>query len=114
MGQEDEAVKKDLTPYLNLSRLAPASHFMSTAIHEPIAAYSPSNILAWVKRVGKYWLQKKYPFPLTLPATETIPASVLISIVGDWGSGTDESASVAAQVNKAVSDYTIHIGDVYY
>lgn len=106
--------RKDLKPYFNLSRLAPVSHFMSKAIHEPLAAYKPSNILAWVSHVGAYWLHKKYPFPRIAPTAVKIDNSVLISIIGDWGSGTDEAASVAVQVAKENPDYTIHLGDVYY
>jgi hypothetical protein len=39
---------------------------------------------------------------------------VRISIAGDWGTGTEESARVAANMAAFHPDYTIHLGDVYY
>ena len=39
---------------------------------------------------------------------------IRISITGDWGTGTEESARVAADIAAFHPDYTIHLGDVYY
>jgi predicted phosphodiesterase len=37
-----------------------------------------------------------------------------LSLVGDWGTGTDEASEVADRVNSFKPHYTIHLGDVYY
>src|ERR1700761_9133929 len=39
---------------------------------------------------------------------------IRISIAGDWGTGTEEAARVAANIAASHPDYTIHLGDVYY
>ena len=39
---------------------------------------------------------------------------IRISIAGDWGTGTDEAAEVAAKIEKFAPHYTVHLGDVYY
>jgi len=45
---------------------------------------------------------------------ETGQEHVLISVAGDWGTGTDEAESVARQMKEPKPHFTIHIGDVYY
>jgi len=39
---------------------------------------------------------------------------IKMSIAGDWGTGTDEAAEVAAQIAEFSPHYTVHLGDVYY
>lgn len=39
---------------------------------------------------------------------------IRISIAGDWGTGTEESARIAQNMSGFHADYTIHLGDVYY
>ncbi|HYK89533.1 MAG TPA: metallophosphoesterase [Acidobacteriota bacterium] len=39
---------------------------------------------------------------------------IRVSLAGDWGTGTDEAAEVAAGIEKFAPHYTIHLGDVYY
>lgn len=111
-------MKKNLRPYLHLSRLAPASHFRATTLHEPLSAYSAANLLSWAKHVGAYWLHKKYPFPVPYsvapPATVWIDNATRLAIAGDWGSGTDEAQAVAVQILRARPDYSIHLGDIYF
>lgn len=40
--------------------------------------------------------------------------TIRLSIAGDWGTGTEESARVAENMAASHPDYTIHLGDVYY
>src|SRR6266478_4495208 len=39
---------------------------------------------------------------------------IRMSLAGDWGTGTDEAAEVAAMMAAFSPHYTIHLGDVYY
>lgn len=39
---------------------------------------------------------------------------VRLSILGDWGTGTEEAWKVARAVAKFHPDYTVHLGDVYF
>ena len=47
-------------------------------------------------------------------ALESGGGSVRVSIAGDWASGTDEAAAVAAAMAAWNPHFTIHLGDVYY
>jgi hypothetical protein len=40
--------------------------------------------------------------------------AIRVSIVGDWGTGTAESAQIAEHIRGMRPDYTLHLGDVYY
>jgi hypothetical protein len=39
---------------------------------------------------------------------------VRLSIVGDWGTGTEEAWKVAESIAQFHPDYTLHLGDVYF
>ena len=39
---------------------------------------------------------------------------VRISMVGDWGTGTEEASKVAESMMRFRPDYTVHLGDVYF
>ena len=39
---------------------------------------------------------------------------IRIALAGDWGTGTDEAAQVAALIEAYRPHYSIHLGDVYY
>jgi hypothetical protein len=41
-------------------------------------------------------------------------ADARVSLAGDWGTGTDEAASVAQGIHAFRPHFTIHLGDVYY
>ena len=40
--------------------------------------------------------------------------SVRVALAGDWASGTDEAAAVAARIAAWKPHFSIHLGDVYY
>jgi hypothetical protein len=117
-------MKPALSSLTNLSRLAPQSHFLSlakaetsTPDYEGLSAYSPTNLLAWIQHVGKYWFGAKHPFS-EYHAPDTgifrMGNQGQVSVVGDWGSGTNEAAKVGAQIRTVTPEFTIHLGDVYY
>ena len=39
---------------------------------------------------------------------------IRIALAGDWGTGTDEAAQVAALIEAWRPHYSIHLGDIYY
>jgi calcineurin-like phosphoesterase family protein len=119
--------QKDL---LKLKRSALNSHFRKkvddladTAARPRLAAFLPQNILPWIKGYFKYAFNRKHPFAAYPAQGEkgvyrlkagSAGHSIKVSIVGDWGSGTEEAFRVAAAMSSFAPDYTIHLGDVYY
>jgi hypothetical protein len=114
----------------NLPRSAALSHLYRAAEaaaapnHPPLSVFSPSALWEWVRRYLAYVFRKKHMFPPYTASPqraiydllgETSQEHVLISVAGDWGTGTDEAESVARQMMKEPKPhFTIHIGDVYY
>ena len=43
-----------------------------------------------------------------------IDNNTVISLIGDWGSGTKDAYEIADLVNQDRPDFTIHLGDIYY
>jgi len=113
----------------NLPRSAVLSHLYRAAEaaappnHPPLWMFSPSALWEWVRRYLAYVFRKKHMFPPYTASPqhamydlldETGQEHVLISVAGDWGTGTDEAESVARQMKEPKPHFTIHIGDVYY
>jgi hypothetical protein len=102
-----------------------ASHFRSggTAYSEetynPLFGLLPSRLVKWIPHVARYWFKKKHEFrDYTSPGQGTgvyeIEDRATFSLIGDWGTGTDEAQKVAHCVSELAPDFTIHLGDVYY
>src|SRR5438132_4417537 len=121
---------QDPEDLLDLKRSALHSHFRrtvddlaDTSNFPRLKAFLPQNLWPWVKNYLKYAFNGKHPF-LTYPirgeqGLYRMKAAdggriVRISIAGDWGTGTAESAKVASGMGDFRPDYTIHLGDVYY
>jgi hypothetical protein len=116
---------KDLGNFKGFAHSRISAHFQaaraaySTTTYDPIAAFLPSRLFEWIPQVAKYWFHKKHAFrDYTTHGKGTginpIDDRVKICIAGDWGTGTDEARIVAAAMEKADADFTIHLGDVYY
>jgi hypothetical protein len=91
----------------------------SKTTYNPLNAFRPGHLAAWIPHVVRYWFHKKYPFrDYTTPGKGTgifsIADRATVSVVGDWGTGTDEAENVANCVQRFQPDYTIHLGDVYF
>jgi Calcineurin-like phosphoesterase len=54
------------------------------------------------------------PFPPGVPETISLPDSVVIALLADWGGDNDAAKSVAGIVRKHTPDVGIHLGDIYY
>jgi Calcineurin-like phosphoesterase len=118
-------VRKDLDNFSGAIHSGLASHIQagasnySTTTYDPLNAFGPGNLLAWASHVARFWFRRKFPYrDYTTSGHGTgihrIESRAKLSLIGDWGTGTDEAQMVANQVAKAESDFTIHLGDVYY
>jgi Calcineurin-like phosphoesterase len=102
-----------------------ASHFRAGAAsysegaYNPLFGFLPSRLAKWIPHVVRYWFQRRHEFrDYTALGTEngiySIEDRVDLSLLGDWGTGTDEAQKVADCTNQFAPDFTIHLGDVYY
>lgn len=129
-GAQPRLKFQDQRDLLDLKRSALHSHFRQMVDNladetkfPRLSAFLPQNLWPWIKNYLKYAFKRKHKF-LAYPdhgeqglyrmiATDD-GQSVKISVVGDWGTGTEEAARVATAMNNPMSDYAIHLGDVYY
>lgn len=86
-------------------------------------AFLPQNLWPWIWHYLKVTFRRKYrPYPGYNSSATGIyslkPASgsgpIRLSIAGDWGTGTKESAEIADAIETCGADYNVHLGDVYY
>lgn len=117
--------RKDLGNFVGLPRTGFASHFRaggsrySKTTYDPLNAFLPGNLAEWIPHVIRYWFHKKHPFrdyaaPGKGNGIFTIGDHATLSLVGDWGTGTDEADQVGRCIGEFGPDYTIHLGDVYF
>ncbi len=118
-------LRKDLGNFRGPYPSSFASHFSaggsnySSTTYDPLKAFLPGHFIVWIAHVAKFWFRKRHKFrdysePGRGDGIYEIADHSRISLVGDWGTGTDEAQTVADEVAKARPDYTIHLGDVYY
>src|ERR1700722_19420301 len=121
----NHAVRKDLGNFDGMLHTGFASHFRaggsrySETRYNPLNAFLPSHLAAWIPHVARYWFHKKHPFRDYSSAGGgtglfAMEDAASVSLVGDWGTGTDEAQMVADCVRKFGADFTIHLGDVYF
>ena len=90
-----------------------------------LKAFLSSYVGPWVKNYLRNIFKKKYsPYPNYLdspgdtgvyPLRPSEPGKpIRLAIAGDWGTGTFESYEIGCAMKALDSDYTIHLGDVYY
>ena len=117
--------RKDLGNFDGYFNSGLASHFRaggssySREEYDPLSAFLPGRLLKWLPHVAKFWFRKKHPFqhfpsPDDRNGIVQIEDHATFGILGDWGTGTDESQLVADGVRESRPDFTIHLGDVYY
>ncbi len=120
-GDEIKAGRKDLGNFKGMLHSGFASHFRAGAsrysktIYSPLNAFLPSHLAAWIPHVIRYWFKKKHKFrDYTTPGKGTgifkIEDHSTVSVVADWGTGTDEAGQVADCVQRFGPDYTIPPG----
>ena len=124
-GNQDTSGRKDLGNFTGMLHSALAAHFRaggsrySETTYDPLKAFLPSHLAAWIPHVMRYWFHKKHPFrDYTTPGKGTgifhVPDNLTLSVVGDWATGTDEAQKVANCVQQFGPDFTVHLGDVYF
>jgi hypothetical protein len=117
--------RKDLANFHGMPRSAFGSHFRaaggaySREAYNPLHGLLPSRLVKWIPHVARFWFRKKHEFrDYTTSGKGTgvypIEDRATISLLGDWGTGTDEAQQVADCVAAFAPDFTIHLGDVYY
>ena len=120
-----EPSRKDLGNFQGAFHSGIGSHFRSggsqysRTTYDPLKALLPSHLTVWVRHVAKFWFKKKRAFrDYTTPGkgngVHGIGDKVRLSVIGDWGTGTDEAEMVAEQVREFRPEFTIHLGDVYF
>ena len=125
MSSKSKALRKDLGNFHGMFHTGLGSHFRaggsrySKTTYSPLNAFRPGHLAAWIPHVMRYWFHKKhairdYATPGKGGGIFRIGDRATLSIVGDWGTGTDESQMVADCVGRFAPDYTIHLGDVYF
>ena len=97
---------------------AGASNY-SKETYDPLKAFVTGNLSEWISHVARFYFKRKLPFrDYTTPGKGNgiyqIADRTNLSLVGDWGTGTDEAQMVATEVERSKPDYTIHLGDVYF
>jgi Calcineurin-like phosphoesterase len=89
-----------------------------------ITGFLKTKVWGWVKHYFKSRFMGKvayrfYPtndedgiYPLLKLENDNTP--IVVSLVSDWGSNTQESDDIGKVISDDNPDYTIHLGDVYY
>jgi len=89
------------------------------------ADYLQIEVFLWAWHYLKSRLGGRYPFAeyglgshdrgiYDLASAPGSSEPVKVSLVGDWGTGTQEASDIAALVKRGVPHCTVHLGDVYY
>ena len=85
-----------------------------------LAAFASSQTWVWAFEYLKHRLGPRHRFQSYGTGSSGIYPlegdgdEIRVTLAGDWGTGTDEAASVARQMEAFNPHYTIHLGDVYY
>jgi len=122
---DSKSSHKDLGNLTGAFHSGLASHFRaggsnySQTTYSPLKAFLPGHLFTWISHVAKFWFHNKHNFRDYTThgkgnGIHEIADCVTMSLIGDWGTGTDEAQMVANRVAKFRPDFTIHLGDVYY
>jgi hypothetical protein len=124
-GSGQKGPRKDLGNFDGPFHSALASHFRaagsnySQTTYNPLKALLPSHFFVWISHVAKFWFRRKHKFRDYTTAGKgngiyEMASHAKVSLLGDWGTGTDEAQLVAQQVQAFHPEFTIHLGDVYF
>jgi hypothetical protein len=128
-NQAPDYGSKDLADYQNLGRGSVNSYFRRVVANmklpadagtlRRLAAFTSTinNWRKWASHVMRYITSPKHPFLTygTASGVYALDDKCEVAVAGDWGTGTDEAKCVTCAMKKDHnSDYTVHLGDVYY
>jgi Calcineurin-like phosphoesterase len=95
---------------------------LMAARHPILASFSPTHLWKWITEYLTHRIGPRHEFQGYAPSNsdqgiykmEGDSVEIRIALAGDWGTGTDEAARVAALITAFKPHYSIHLGDVYY
>lgn len=136
--EEPKTVKRDQEDYVNLTRSEAQNHYRTETTKEEVKKpkeqvagskytdYFMSKIWSWFRHYIRSRFGPKHPFQnyknekddngiyrLEKSAPDREHA-VTISLVADWATDTNESDRIGVLLEKHSTDYSIHLGDVYF
>ena len=87
-----------------------------------LAAFAPHRFWKWLTEYWRFRIGRRHPFQTYdgedgdngVYRLHGDAHEIRIALAGDWGTGTDEAAEVAALIEAWRPHYSIHLGDVYY
>jgi hypothetical protein len=108
-----KSFRKDLGNFAGMLHTGLGSHFRAGAscysktTFNPLNAFLPGHLAAWIPHVIRYWFHKKYAFrdyagPGKGTGIYRIGDAATISLAGDWGTGTDEAQKVGECILSGV------------
>jgi hypothetical protein len=91
-------------------------------VYPGLAAFAPHRFWKWVTEYWRFRIGRRHPFQTYdgddgdngVYRLRSDAREIRIALAGDWGTGTDEAAQVAALIEAWRPHYSIHLGDVYY
>ena len=136
-GPRPNGMHRDLQDLRNLPRSAFVSYQKKHAQpHRPrsraqaaqrlaypgLAAFAPHRFWKWLTEYWRFRIGRRHPFQIYdgedgdngVYRLHGDGREIRIALAGDWGTGTDEAAQVAALIEAWGPHYSIHLGDVYY
>jgi hypothetical protein len=128
-SNQPHSSRKNLGNFIGMFHSALAAHFRaggsnySQTTYDPLKAFLPDHLAAWIPHVMRYWFHEKPPFrdytvtgagPGKGNGIFQMADNATLSLVADWATGTDEAQKVADCVRHFAPDFTIHLGDVYF
>ena len=110
--------KKHAQPHRPRSRAEAAQRLAYPAL----SAFAPHRVWRWVTEYWRFRIGRRHPFQTYdgedgdngVYELRGDAPEIRIALAGDWGTGTDEAAEVAALIEAWRPHYSIHLGDVYY
>ncbi|MEO8666253.1 MAG: metallophosphoesterase [Ignavibacteria bacterium] len=135
---EPEVVKRDKEDYVNLTRSEAQNHYRTESTKEEkkkpkeqsaankVSDFFQSKFFSWFyhyfrSRCGprhaflnyKTQVEDKGIYKLEKTSSADEPG-ISIALVGDWGTDTTESDRIGALIGSYETDYSIHLGDIYF
>jgi hypothetical protein len=135
MSQRPKLHGRDLQVFQNLPRSSLASYAARAAekqqnYHYSLSAFEPHALWQWITEYLGHRFGPRHKFNTytegsgdgvyvlgddsAIGGQRDPGGEIRVSVAGDWGTGTDEAAEVAARMLDFAPHYTIHLGDVYY
>ncbi len=118
-NNREKAIRKDLSNFHEMLHTGFASHFRaggasySEESYNPLFGLLPSRLMKWFPHVARYWFNKKHELRDYTAAGKgngvySVEDRVTFSLIGDWGTGTDEAQQVADCARQFAPDWAAY------